>query len=242
MSEARFMRTELLLGKEGIQKLKEATVMVVGLGAVGGYALEALARAGVGNLILVDFDKFDETNINRQILALSSTIGMAKTDVAAQRVLEINPDCNVRTCNVFVDAMTIPELLSGQIDFVVDAIDSISSKCLLIEELWHRQIPFVTSMGAALKTDASTIKLSTLNKTEGCGLAKQVRQRLRQNAVPLSEIVCVYSSEKINTKALGPESNNGMRRAMGALPTITGIFGLIMANYVITQLSKAEFK
>lgn len=244
MSEARFMRTKLLLGKEGVQKLKEATVMIVGLGAVGGYALEALARAGVGNLILVDFDKFDETNINRQILALSSTVGMAKTEVAAQRVREINPDCNVRTCNVFVDAMTIPGLLSEQIDFVVDAIDSLSSKCLLIEELWRRNIPFITSMGAALKTDVSTIKLSTLNKTEGCRLAKQVRQKLRQKDVVLSEIVCVFSSEKnnIGVNAFGTTDNNNERRPMGALPTITGIFGLTMANYVITQLSKAEFK
>ena len=160
----RLMRTELLLGEDGIRRLQQACVMIVGLGAVGGYALEAVARSGVGRLILVDFDIFDETNINRQILALTSTVGCKKTAVAAERVREINPDCEIVVKDMFVDEDNLPELLDMKPDFVIDAIDSLNAKCCLIEELCRRGIPFVSSMGAALKTDPSCIKTARLNE------------------------------------------------------------------------------
>lgn len=240
MSDARLMRTKLLLGEAGIRRLANSKVMIVGLGAVGGYALEAIARSGVGHIVLVDFDKFEESNINRQILALSSTIGKLKTEVAAARVKEINPNCKVEIYNLFVDENTIQELLLSGLDFVVDAIDSLNSKCCLIEALWRCKIPFISSMGAALKTDASAVKVCSLNKTESCGLAKQLRQRLRRKEVNLSEVACVFSSEKTQIQAYGDAEKEGERRPMGALPTITGIFGLMCANYVIRHLSKAD--
>lgn len=243
MSDDRLMRTRLLLGDEGINRLQNAAVMIVGLGAVGGYALEAVARAGVGKLILVDFDRFDITNINRQILALTSTIGQKKTEVAAARVKEINPACEIIIKDMFVDRDNLPELLSEPVDMVIDAIDSLSSKCDLIEELCRRQIPFVSSMGAALKTDASCIKQAHLNQTKNCGLSRMVRARLKKRGLDLKTIPCVYSDEQVNLPESAiqpnPDDENGkpVRNTLGSLPTITAIFGLTIANYVIKRLS-----
>lgn len=147
----RLTRTRMLLGDEGLSRLQNAAVMVVGLGAVGGYALEALARSGIGRLVLVDFDVFDESNINRQILALTSTVGQKKTEVARRRVLDINPDCIVETKDMFVNADTLPQLLDIPVDFVVDAIDALNPKCCLMEALYERGIPFISSMGGGIK-------------------------------------------------------------------------------------------
>lgn len=236
-------RTRMLLGDDGIVKLQKAKVMLIGLGAVGGYALEALARAGVGHLILVDFDVFDETNINRQILALSSTIGRKKTEVARERVLEINPECRVEIHDVFVNADTLPDLLAEPVDYVVDAIDALNPKCCLIEELYRREIPFISSMGAALKTDPAFIKCGSLSASKNCGLAKFIRKRLRRRGIEINQIQCVFSDEQINlpSEALCPsaeEPESGrVRHTLGSLPTITAIFGLTIANQVITKLA-----
>lgn len=239
----RLLRTEMLLGREGMQKLKSATVMVVGLGAVGGYALEAVARAGVGHLILVDFDVFEESNINRQILALSSTIGRKKTEVARERVREINPDCRVETVDMFVNAETLPALLERKADYVIDAIDALNPKCCLMEELYNRGIPFVSSMGAALKSDPSCIRCAPLSVSKNCGLAKFIRKRLRKRGVNISSVTSVFSDEQVNLpdtaiqmfETAAPEGR--ARNTMGSLPTITAIFGLTLANYVIKRLS-----
>lgn len=243
MSDERFMRTRMLLGDAGMSNLAGASVMVVGLGAVGGYALEALARAGIGRLVLVDFDRFDKTNINRQILALESTVGRLKTEVAAERVGEINPSCRAERRNVLVNAETLPALLEEKVDFVIDAIDSLSAKCSLIEELWRRKIPFISSMGAALKTDPSCVRLAPLSASENCALARQVRQRLRRRGVNLAEVPCVYSKEQavLPPTALAGRGE-GSRCLMGSLPTITAIFGLTLANHVILKLSEVDFK
>ena len=135
MENRRFLRTQALLGEQGMENLRRSRVMVVGLGAVGGYALEALARSGIGALVLVDFDIVEETNVNRQILALTSTIGRKKTEVARARVLDINPDCHVETKDVFVNADTLESLFLEPVDYVVDAIDALNPKCCLIEFL-----------------------------------------------------------------------------------------------------------
>lgn len=239
----RLLRTEMLLGREGMQKLKDATVMIVGLGAVGGYALEAVARAGVGHLILVDFDVFDESNINRQILALGSTIGRKKTEVARERVREINPDCRVEIVDMFVNAETLPALLERRADYVIDAIDALNPKCCLMEELYNRGIPFVSSMGAALKSDPSCIRCAPLSSSKNCGLAKFIRKRLRKRGINISSVTSVFSDEQVNLpdtaiqmfETAAPEGR--ARHTMGSLPTITAIFGLILANYVIKRLS-----
>lgn len=221
----RLMRTELLLGEDGIRRLQQACVMIVGLGAVGGYALEAVARSGVGRLILVDFDIFDETNINRQILALTSTVGCKKTAVAAERVREINPDCEIVVKDMFVDEDNLPELLDMKPDFVIDAIDSLNAKCCLIEELCRRGIPFVSSMGAALKTDPSCIKTARLNQTKNCGLSRLLRRRLKRRGVDLQSVRCVYSDEQAVLPGGGicPAEEKGTRNILGSLPTITAI-------------------
>lgn len=239
----RLTRTRMLLGDEGLSRLQNAAVMVVGLGAVGGYALEALARSGIGRLVLVDFDVFDESNINRQILALTSTVGQKKTEVARRRVLDINPDCIVETRDMFVNADTLPQLLDIPVDFVVDAIDALNPKCCLMEALYERGIPFISSMGAALKTDPSFIKCGTLSASKNCGLAKFIRKRLRKRGLEISRINCVYSDEQVclPETALafdGDDASAGrVRHTLGSLPIITAIFGLTIANYVITSLS-----
>ena len=239
----RLTRTRMLLGDKGLSRLQNAAVMVVGLGAVGGYALEALARSGIGRLVLVDFDVFDESNINRQILALTSTVGQKKTEVARRRVLDINPDCIVETRDMFVNADTLPQLLDIPVDFVVDAIDALNPKCCLMEALYERGIPFISSMGAALKTDPSFIKCGTLSASKNCGLAKFIRKRLRKCGLEISRINCVYSDEQVclPETALtfdGDDVSAGrVRHTLGSLPTITAIFGLTIANYVITSLS-----
>ena len=239
MSNPRLMRTELLLGSKGMSALQNSSVMIIGLGAVGGYALEAIARSGVGTLILVDFDLFDDTNVNRQILALSSTIGQKKTSVAASRVKEINPDCKVIIKDMYVDENNLPELMSLKPDFVVDAIDSLASKASLIAYLTTHHIDFISSMGAALKTDPSCIKAAHLNQTKNCSLARALRQKLKQQGVDLKEVHCVYSDENVDLppSAIIMPQERGQNKILGSLPTITAIFGLTIANYVIKHLS-----
>lgn len=247
----RLLRTEALLGKAGIEKLQNSTVMIVGLGAVGGYALEALARSGIGHLILVDFDVIEETNVNRQILALGSTIGMLKTEAARERVREINPDCRVEILNLFVNSDTIPELLSHRTDIVIDAIDALNPKCCLMEELYRRGIPFISSMGAALKTDPAKIHYGKLSDTKNCSLSRFIRKRLKKRGIDISRIACVFSDEQncLNEGAIFQDEETAnteisagrqgrVRNTLGSMPTITAIFGLTIANQVILQLTK----
>lgn len=243
MENSRFMRTEALLGEENFKRLQNSSVMIVGLGAVGGYVLEALARSGIGHLILVDFDKVEESNINRQILALGSTIGQKKSELAAKRVKDINPDCKVEVRDMFVNAETLPELLEQKVDMVVDAIDSLNPKCGLMQALTERQIPFISSMGAALKTDTTSIKLQTLDKTKNCPLAKFIRKRLKHRGCDLKKIWCVSSDEVVSVPESAlfmedkPSDGGRQRHTMGSLPTVTAIFGLTIANEVILRLS-----
>lgn len=244
MSDKRFTRTQMLLGAEGIKKLNKSKVMIIGLGAVGGYVLEALARSGIENFVLIDFDKFEESNINRQILALTETIGIEKIEVAKQRVLSINPKANVETINIFVNNDTIDNILQYNPDFVVDAIDALNPKCCLIQTLIERKIPFISSMGAALKTDPSKIKLGNLSNSKNCSLAKFVRKRLRKRQIDISKIRCVWSEEQTNLPEQAIEFDNNdnstgrIRHTLGSLPTITAIFGLTIANDIILRLSE----
>ena len=239
--EDRLSRTRLLLGDVVMEKLARSTVMVVGCGAVGGFAIEALARSGIGKLILVDFDVVKESNINRQIFALQSTLYQEKAVVARNRIRDISPDIQVEILPVLVNADTIDEVLDRRVDFVIDAIDTLNPKTILIEQLMARGIPFISSMGAALKTDASKIAIVPMKKTIHCPLAFFVRKRLRKRGVDLTFPV-VYSSEDVSQKLHlempdQPENETGrVRHNMGSLPTITGIFGLLCANYAIDYL------
>ncbi len=239
----RLSRMRLMVGDKALQKLRKAHVMVVGCGAVGSYAIEALARAGVGHLTLVDFDQVSVTNINRQLFALSSTVGKKKVDVAKSRVQDISKDIKIDTLDLLVNAETLPNLLKIKPDFVVDAIDSLNPKCCLIEALVNVQIPFVSSMGAALKTDPTKIQVARMKKTINCPLAFFVRKRLRKRGV-LMDFPVVYSPELTQDKSklqLPEEANQEsgrVRHEMGSFPTITGIFGLMCAHVVIQSLTK----
>lgn len=243
MENKRFARTEMLLGAGGMEKLAAAKVMVVGIGAVGGYCVEALARAGIGHFVLADFDVFEESNVNRQLLAVTQTIGQKKADVAKARVLAINPQAEVEVKDIFVNEDTLDELLDLKPDFVIDAIDALNPKCCLMQALSDRKIPFVSSMGAALKTDASKIKYGVLENSRNCPLAKFIRKRLRKRGVDISKVNCVWSDEQVELPASAlqlpdnPENMGRVRHDMGSLPTIPAIFGLTIANQAILMLS-----
>ena len=242
----RFLRTELLLGRDKLELLKQATVVVAGLGAVGSYAVEGLARSGVGNLRIVDIDIIKKSNINRQLFALESTLGKSKAETAAARVKDINPMCNVEALNLFVHYDTMDEVLRRPVSFVVDAIDSLNPKIELLSAAWNMGIPVVSSMGAALRTDVSKIKTGDIFSTHSCPLAKIVRKRLRNRGIGQG-IRCVYSTERVKfeyEKAQetplyeGPEYKRGReRRTLGSLSTIPGIYGLILANMVIEGIT-----
>ncbi len=217
-------RTRLLFGDDGILRLKKSTVMVVGCGAVGSFAIEALARTGVGHLILVDFDVIEPTNINRQLFALNSTVDQAKVAVAASRIRDINPDICVTAFNMFFDANTAPDVSP---DFIIDAIDTVPSKVALYHWAHSRNIPIISSMGAACKTDITQIRIAPLSKTCVCPLASRVRRMVRDMCLP--DIPCVYSVEKALPVT-------GHAKNMGSVVTVTGAFGLMLANYVIGEI------
>lgn len=231
---SRHLRTEILLGSEKIRKLKNATVTVIGLGAVGSYVVEALARAGIGSLRLVDFDKVDVTNINRQLYAFDSTVGISKAVLAAARVRDIDPMIKTEIFDLFVNETTRSQVLDNNPDVVIDAIDSLNPKVQLLAELVSRNIPVISSMGAALKTDPFKIKIGDISKTRICTLARLVRKRLRRQGI-FTGVTCIYSTEQ-SSKDDFLRVNDGGRNILGSLPTITGIFGLIAANAALDLL------
>ena len=220
----RLARIRLLLGDENVKKLQNATVMVVGCGAVGSFAIEALARSGVGHLVVVDFDKIEESNINRQLFALTSTVGTPKVSVAAARVRDINSDAVVDAFDMFFDDAHAPDVAP---DFVIDAIDSVPSKLALAAWCQARNIPFISSMGAARKTDIAQIKIGRLSKTTVCPLAAKIRRLVRNARMPDSPVV--YSTQVANSN-LGPDNT------FGSMIPITGTFGLMCANYAIKHI------
>ena len=220
----RLHRTHLLFGDIGVQKLRDATVMVVGCGAVGSFAIEALARSGVGHLIVVDFDTVECTNINRQLFALESTIGKSKVDVAAIRIRDINPDTNVDALNMFFDDEHAPDVVP---DYVIDAIDTVESKVALYKWAQKNNVPFISSMGAASKTDPTQIKIAPISKTTVCPLASRVRKLVRDTDLP--DFPVVYSTET-------PAPVTGHAKNLGSVITVTGTFGLILANWVIQNI------
>ena len=221
----RFKRINALLGDAAMEKLNKSTVMVVGCGAVGSFAAEALARSGVGCIILVDFDVVEESNINRQLFALNSTIGMAKVDVAAARIHDINPDVNITAIKAFFDK-------NSEIDvhpnFVIDAIDTVDSKIALYKWCVAHNIPFAASMGAALKSDISQIHTGRISKTSVCPLAARVRKIARDENLP--DFPVVYSTEAPNKTAATPG------RVFGSMITVTGSFGLRLADIAIKNI------
>lgn len=243
-----FGRTELLIGEDGLRRLHAARVAVFGLGGVGSFAAEALARSGVGYLRLVDFDAVGASNFNRQLYALRSTVGQAKVAAARARLLDINPELLLDGREAFFHADSADALLEAPLDFVIDAIDSLGPKCELLAQCVGRGIPVITAMGAAARTDPFLLHLGTVWDTRGCPLASKVRRELRKRGVH-DAIPAIYSTEPpratFDPAALGEQAEEffqrGRRRrtlpSMGMLP---GIVGLMAANYVAQQLVRVE--
>lgn len=220
----RLYRTRLLFGENGVDKLRASTVMVVGCGAVGSFAAEALARTGIGHIVVVDFDNIDPTNINRQLFALDSTVGTPKVDVARARIHDINPDTRVAAYNIRWDGATDVDVRP---DFVIDAIDDVPAKVALYKWCTKHNIPFISSMGAALKMDVTQVHIAPISHTCVCPLAARVRRAVRDMDLP--DFPVVFSSEP-------PAPVVGHAKNMGSNITVTGIFGLVAANYVIKKL------
>ena len=230
-------RTALLFGEERMEKLANSHVLIVGLGGVGAYAAEQICRAGIGRMTIIDADIVNESNINRQLPALHSTLGEPKAEVVGRRLLDINPELKLTILNEFLrDERTEEVLTSSPFDFVVDAIDSVSPKVFLLYHAHRLGIPVVSSMGAGAKTDPSQVQLADLSKSCNCALAKVVRKRLRGMGINKG-IQVVYSTEIANPEAIIEVDNEICKRSTaGTVSYMPAIFGCYLASYVIRNL------
>lgn len=223
-----FARTEMLLGAAAMQALAGARVAVFGIGGVGGYVVEALARSGVGSLVLVDADVVDITNINRQIIALLPDIGRPKVEVAAERIRQINPAADVECHQVFYSEKTAADFDFSQYDYVVDAIDSVRSKTALIMQAYESGVPIVSSMGAGNKLDPGLLRLDDIYSTSVCPLARVMRHELKKRGLPRLRVV--YSTEPpVNTAEGG--------RTPGSIAFVPSVAGLMLAGEVIRDIA-----
>lgn len=224
--ENQFSRTETLIGKEALAKLSSSRVAIFGIGGVGGHVVEALARSGVGTLDLIDNDAVSLTNLNRQIIALHSTIGQNKVEVAKKRALDINPNINVNTYKTFFNAEVSKEFDFSQYDYVIDAIDSVSGKIELVQKSIEANVPIISSMGAGNKLHPELFEISDIYKTSVCPLAKVMRQELKKRGI--KKLKVVYSKEL-------PHKNEG-QRLPASISFVPSVAGLIIAGVVVRDL------
>ena len=232
-----FLRTEMLLGSEALTRLQSARVAVFGLGGVGGYAVEALARSGVGSLDLIDSDTVSVSNLNRQILATHSTVGMLKVDAARNRVLDINPACNVKTWPVFYTPDTADAFDFTQYDYIVDAIDAVTGKLALVERAKAAGTPIICCMGTGNKLDASAFQVADISKTTMCPLARVMRKELNKRGI--RHLKVVYSQEEAMTPTGWEEEAAalGKRQIPGSVAFVPGAAGLLLAGEVVRDLT-----
>ena len=228
--EDRYTRTEMLLGREGVDRLKGSAVIVFGVGGVGGYTVEALARVGVGHIAVVDSDTVSESNINRQIIATSATVGRKKVDVIEERIHEISPDIKVEKYDIFFENDTKCKIDFTKYDYIVDAIDSVSSKVLLIECANEAGVPIISSMGTGNKLDPTAFRVADISKTKVCPLARAVRTRLRK--IGINHLKVVYSEEEPHVTAA-----DGERLPPASVSFVPGVAGLILAGQIIVDLA-----
>ena len=237
MIHEQFFRTQMLLGTDALERLQKARVAVFGIGGVGGYTVEALARSGVGQLDLIDSDTVSVSNINRQILATDSTVGMLKVDAAKKRVLDINPNCIVRTYAVFYTPETADQFDFTQYDYIVDAIDTVTGKLARVERAHAANTPIICCMGTGNKLDASAFEVSDISKTSMCPLARVMRRELSKRGI--KHVKVVYSKEE----ALAPTGWEeeaaalGKRQIPGSVAFVPGAAGLILAGEVIKDIA-----
>ncbi|MDG0871680.1 tRNA threonylcarbamoyladenosine dehydratase [Paenibacillus thiaminolyticus] len=239
-----FSRTELAIGPEGLDKLKNSTVAVLGIGGVGGIAAEALARTGVGRIIMIDKDVVDITNVNRQIHALTTTVGQKKAELMQERIKLINPECDAIALNMFYTEETYEELFAYDLDYVVDASDTISYKIHLIKECLRRNIPIISSMGAANKMDPTRFQVADISKTSVDPIARVIRQKLRKDGIKKGVKVVFSTEEPLKprvdvTEKIVPETAPDIRKAKqppASNSFVPPVAGLIMVSVVVRDL------
>ena len=232
-----FLRTAMLLGEGAVEKLRHARVAVFGIGGVGGYTVEALARAGIGQIDVIDSDTISRSNINRQLLATHSTVGMPKVEAAKRRILDINPDCIVRTHEVFYTPETADRFNFTDYDYIVDAIDTVTGKLALVERAMAAGTPIICCMGTGNKLDASAFQVADISKTAMCPLARIMRKELGKRGI--RHLKVVYSQEEALTPT-GWEAEAaalGKRQIPGSVSFVPGAAGLILAGEVIKDLA-----
>lgn len=238
MMEGQFSRTQMLFGREGMEKLFSSRVAIFGIGGVGGYTVEALARSGVGALDLIDPDVICSSNLNRQIIALHSTVGQYKVDAARERILDINPDIRVNCFKTFFLPDTADQFCFGDYDYVVDAIDTVTGKLALAECAYRAGVPIISSMGAGNKVDAASFEVADIYETSVCPLAKVMRRELKKRNIPKQKVV--YSKEKALTpiaeEGAADEKKEGRRQTPGSTAFVPSVAGLIIAGEVVRDI------
>lgn len=231
-----FSRSELLLGRDAMKKLNNSHVAVFGIGGVGSYTVEALVRSGVGELTMIDNDTVSVTNINRQIIALNSTVGKAKVEVAKNRALDINPNIKIHTLKTFFTAENQSEIDFTEFDYVVDAIDTVSGKIALVEECQKAGVPIISSMGTGNKLDPTAFEVSDIFKTSVCPLAKVMRHELKKRGIKKLKVVYSKEEPKVH-KGETDEKPQGRRSIPASVSFVPSVAGLIIAGEVIKDLS-----
>ena len=232
-------RTELLLKEDKLNKLQQANVLVVGLGGVGAYACEFLVRSGIGKLTIIDGDTVDVTNINRQLPALQSTVNKLKTEVVAERLLDINPDLDLNIISEFIEPDQFADIISNNnFDYIIDAIDSVSPKIYLILAAKRARVKIISAMGAGGKIDPSKVKVSDISKTRDDFLARVIRKRLKKHGIQKG-VKCVFSTEIQDENALQMTDNTGFKKShYGTISYMPALFGLYAAAEVIKYLTE----
>ena len=230
-------RTELLIGNESVNRLINSNVLIVGLGGVGSFAAEFIARAGVGRLTIIDGDSVDPTNKNRQLVALNSTVGVKKAEVMRQRILDINPNCDLKVIDFFqTPDDTIALIENNRFDYVMDCIDSVSPKVYLIKTCVDLKQRFISSMGAGGKTDASKVQVADLSKTFNCPFARNIRKRLKRHKIRKG-FKTVFNSGELHTESLKLTDGSNFKKSFyGTISYMPALFGLRMAAEVIQDL------
>ena len=234
--DEKFSRTEMLIGNDGMEKLSNAKVAVFGLGGVGSFVCEGLARSGVGNFVLVDFDKIDETNINRQLIATTKTIGRYKVDLMKERILEINPDANVETYKEFYMADSKLDLITEDLSYAVDCVDTIMAKIAIICKCDAIGVPVISSMGTGNKLDPSMFEVADIFETSVCPLARIMKKDLRKRNI--EKLKVVYSKEQpINTNDHAINKDRKFK-VKGSVSFVPSVAGLIIAGEVIKDIAE----
>ena len=226
-----FERLINLIGKNNFDKLKNSKVIVFGIGGVGGYAVEALARSGIGHLTLVDYDIVSNSNINRQIIALKQTIGKSKVEVMKERIFSINPNCIVEIFNLKLDNTNIDNFDFTKYDFVIDAIDTVTSKLLIIEKAKQQNTDIISCMGTGNKLDAAKLQIADISKTTYCPLAKIIRKELKKRKI--TKLLVLFSTEQPKKPI---NNNNNRKQTPASIVYVPAVAGLLISQFVITKL------